>query len=315
MSKPEVLLEASGIAKTFGKVAAVRGVSFALKRGETFGIVGESGSGKSTIARLVLRLLEPSGGSVSFRGRDLTSLRKDELRRERRHMQMIFQDPFGSLNPRMTVGDLIAEPLHAHEIGLIAERSVRTLKLLEEVGLPAAARGRYPHEFSGGQRQRIAIARALATEPGLIVADEPVSALDVSVQAQVLNLLLDLKDRHAMTLLFISHDLRVVEFLCDRIAVMYLGEIVEEGDKTAIYREPRHPYTKALFASAPGQPKTMRLTGEIPSASNVPSGCAFRTRCPLAFERCAIERPPLLALGGGRMAACHLVKPTLGAVS
>ena len=309
----EALLEAKAIAKTFGKVAAVRGVSFSLKRGETFGIVGESGSGKSTIARLVLRLIEPSGGAVYFRGRDLTSLGKEDLRRERRHMQMIFQDPFGSLNPRMTIGELIAEPLRAHEIGAPGERDARVLKLLDEVGLPAAAHTRYPHEFSGGQRQRIAIARALASEPALIVADEPVSALDVSVQAQVLNLLLDLKERHGVTLLFISHDLRVVEFLCDRIAVMYLGEIVEQGEKTAIYRDPRHPYTQALFASAPGQPKAARLAGEIPSASDVPSGCAFRTRCPRAFDRCAQERPPLRALGSERFAACHLVEPEPGA--
>ena len=315
MSEPETLLEAYDLAKTFGKVAAVRGVSFALRRGETFGIVGESGSGKSTIARLLLRLIEPSGGDVRFRGRDLTSLNKEEMRRERRHIQMIFQDPFGSLNPRMTVGELIAEPMHAHDIGERGRREARALKLLEEVGLPAAARTRYPHEFSGGQRQRIAIARALASEPTLIVADEPVSALDVSVQAQVLNLLLDLKARHAMTLLFISHDLRVVEFLCDRIAVMYLGEIVEQGDKAAIYRAPRHPYTQALFASAPGRPKSARLIGEIPNAANVPSGCAFRTRCPLAFARCAIERPPLRAIGGDRLAACHLVEPVAEAAS
>ena len=311
MSGGEALLAASNLAKTFGKVAAVRGVDLALRRGETFGIVGESGSGKSTLARLLLRLIEPTGGSVRFRGRDLTSLSREDMRRERRHVQMIFQDPFGTLNPRMTIGELIAEPMRAHNIGKPAERRERTLKLLEEVGLPEAALARYPHEFSGGQRQRIAIARALASEPALIVADEPVSALDVSIQAQVLNLLLDLKERHGMTLLFISHDLRVVEFLCDRIAVMYLGEIVEQGDRSAIYREPRHPYTQALFASAPGRPKTARLAGEIPNAANVPSGCAFRTRCPVAFERCAIERPPLRAIGDGRLAACHRVEPEI----
>ncbi|WP_158815732.1 ABC transporter ATP-binding protein [Methylocapsa sp. S129] len=315
MSPPEKLLEARDLAKTFGKVAAVRGVSFALRRGETFGIVGESGSGKSTLARLLLRLIEPSGGGVHFRGRDLTSLGREEMRRERRHIQMIFQDPFGSLNPRMTVGELVAEPMHAHDIGERGDRGARALKLLDEVGLPAAAGARYPHEFSGGQRQRIAIARALASEPALIVADEPVSALDVSVQAQVLNLLLDLKERHGMTLLFISHDLRVVEFICDRIAVMYLGEIVELGDKAAICGEPRHPYTQALFASAPGRPKTARLAGEIPNAADVPSGCAFRTRCPRAFDRCAIDHPPLRALGGERFAACHLVEPAAEAVS
>ena len=315
MSESEALLEAKAIAKTFGKVAAVRGVSFALRRGETFGIVGESGSGKSTLARLVLRLIEPSAGSVQFRGRDLTGLGREEMRRERRHMQMIFQDPFGSLNPRMTVGELIVEPMRAHGVGERTRRGEIVLRLLDEVGLPAAAEGRYPHEFSGGQRQRIAIARALASEPALIVADEPVSALDVSVQAQVLNLLLDLKERRGMTLLFISHDLRVVEFICDRIAVMYLGEIVEEGDKATIYRAPRHPYTQALFASAPGRPKTARLSGEIPDAANAPSGCAFRTRCPHAFDRCAREHPPLRALGGGQFAACHLAEPNVAAPS
>jgi oligopeptide/dipeptide ABC transporter ATP-binding protein len=306
MANPEILLQADDLAKSFGKVAAVRGVSLALRRGETFGIVGESGSGKSTVARLVLRLIEADRGAVQFRGRDLLRLGKEELRRERRHLQMVFQDPYGSLNPRMSVGDLIAEPLRAHSLGAAAQRRRRVLALLDEVGLPAAAAERYPHEFSGGQRQRIAIARALASEPDLVVADEPVSALDVSVQAQVLNLLLDLKERHAMTVLFISHDLRVVEFLCDRIAVMYLGEIVEMSDKAALYRNPRHPYTQALFASAPGRPREARLAGEIPNAADIPEGCAFRSRCPRAFERCAIERPRLRALPDGAFAACHL---------
>jgi oligopeptide/dipeptide ABC transporter ATP-binding protein len=306
MADPEILLQADDLAKSFGKVAAVRGVCLTLRRGETFGIVGESGSGKSTIARLILRLTDADRGAVRFRGRDLLRLGKEELRRERRHLQMIFQDPFGSLNPRMTIGALIAEPLRAHGMGTAAERQRRVLALLDEVGLPAAAVARYPHEFSGGQRQRIAIARALASEPDLLVADEPVSALDVSVQAQVLNLLLDLKERHAMTLLFISHDLRVVEFLCDRIAVMYLGEIVETSDKTSLYRNPRHPYTQALFASAPGRPRSARLTGEIPNAADVPTGCAFRSRCKLAFERCAVERPRLRALEAEVFAACHL---------
>ena len=306
MAAPEILLRVDDVAKSFGKVAAVRGVSLELRRGETFGVVGESGSGKSTLARLTLRLMDADRGAVRFRDRDMMKLGKEALRRERRHMQMIFQDPYGSLNPRMSVGDLIAEPLRAHDIGAAAERRARVLALLEEVGLPAAAADRYPHEFSGGQRQRIAIARALATEPDLLVADEPVSALDVSIQAQVLNLLLDLKERHAMTLLFISHDLRVVEFLCDRIAVMYLGEIVELSDKTTLYRDPLHPYTRALFASAPGRRRDKPMAGEIPNAANIPAGCAFRPRCPHAFARCASERPRLRERANGVLAACHL---------
>jgi peptide/nickel transport system ATP-binding protein len=309
MVEADVLLEASGLAKRFGKVAAVRGVSLALREGETFGIVGESGSGKSTVARLVLRLIEADAGVIKFRGRDLRSLGAEDLRRQRRHFQMVFQDPFGSLNPRMTVGELIAEPLRAHGLGDSTTRKKRVFALLDEVGLPAAAASRYPHEFSGGQRQRIAIARALATEPELVVADEPVSALDVSVQAQVLNLLLDLKARHRLTLLFISHDLRVVEFLCDRIAVMYLGEIVELGDKDSVYRSPRHPYTQALLASAPGRPRGPRLKGEIPNAADIPAGCAFHPRCPKAFDRCLVEAPKLMDLGCGVFAACHLARP------
>jgi oligopeptide/dipeptide ABC transporter ATP-binding protein len=302
----EALLQTTGLAKSFGKVAAVRGVSFALRRGETLGVVGESGSGKSTLARLALRLIEADRGEIIFRGQNLRSLGREALRRERRHMQTVFQDPYGTLNPRMTVDELIAEPLSAHSLGDAASRKRRARALLDEVGLAAAAASRYPHEFSGGQRQRIAIARALATEPELIVADEPVSALDVSVQAQVLNLLLDLKSRHGLTILFISHDLRVVEFFCDHIAVMYLGEIVETSDKTSLCRNPRHPYTEALFASAPGKPRGARLKGEIPNAANIPSGCVFRTRCPKAFERCAVEAPALRDLGGGASAACHL---------
>ena len=300
----DTLLEAADLSKSFGKVAAVRGVSLTIRRGEIFGVVGESGSGKSTLARLLLRLLEADRGSLRFRGRDLRALKAEALRRERRHMQMVFQDPYGSLNPRMTIGDLVAEPLRAHGIG---DGPARALELLDEVGLSTAAASRYPHEFSGGQRQRIAIARALATEPELIVADEPVSALDVSVQAQVLNLLLDLKARHGLTIMFISHDLRVVEFLCDRIAVMYLGEIVELGEKEALCRAPRHPYTQALFAAAPGHGRVTPLKGEIPNAADLPSGCVFRPRCARAFDRCAREAPALRSLGGGAFVRCHLV--------
>jgi oligopeptide/dipeptide ABC transporter ATP-binding protein len=305
----DTVLEVKGLSKTFKTVQAVRDVSFSVPRGKTFGIVGESGSGKSTTARLVLRLIEPTAGAISFAGRDLAGMGGEELRRQRRHMQMIFQDPFGSLNGRMTIRETLTEPQMVHGIGNAASRLDVAKGLLSEVGLPESALERFPHEFSGGQRQRIAIARALATSPELIVADEPVSALDVSVQAQVLNLLRDLQDRHGTTMLFISHDLRVVQFMCDEIAVMYLGEIVEKGPRDAIYGTPRHPYTQALLASAPGKGKgkRARLSGEIPSAHAVPSGCAFRTRCPHAFARCAVEKPALRDIGGGVTAACHLL--------
>ena len=305
----DALLKVMDLSRQFGAVQAVRGISFEIAPGETFGIVGESGSGKSTAARLVLRLIEPSAGSVHFRGRDLKSLSGNELRDERRHMQMVFQDPMGSLNPRMTIGELIAEPMLVHDIGTPSARHERALALLDEVGLPTSAMQRYAHEFSGGQRQRIAIARALATEPALIVADEPVSALDVSVQAQVLNLLLDLQEKHKTTLLFISHDLRVIEFMCTRVAVMYLGEIVESGPRSEVFAAPRHPYTQALFDSMPGRGEAARhLQGEIPSPSAVPSGCAFRTRCPQAHERCVTEHPSLRQVGHAHHAACHLLE-------
>ena len=309
------MLSVSGLSKSFKAVKAVRDVSFTIPRGKTFGLVGESGSGKSTTARLVLRLTDPTSGSISFRGRDLAKLSSGDLRQERRHMQMIFQDPFGSLNPRMSVRDTLVEPQLVHGLGTATEQLKTAELLLGEVGLPVAALDRYPHEFSGGQRQRIAIARALATNPDLIVADEPVSALDVSVQAQVLNLMRDLQDRHGTTMLFISHDLRVVQFMCDEIGVMYLGEIVEQGPRDAIYGAPRHPYTQALLASAPGkgQGKGARLAGEIPSAHAVPSGCAFRTRCPHAFERCASEKPAMRELSGGQKAACHLLDTAMPA--
>ena len=303
------LLAVTGLSKTFKTVKAVRDVSFSIPRGKTFGLVGESGSGKSTTARLVLRLVEPTAGTISFRGRDLAGLSSGDLRRERRHMQMIFQDPFGSLNPRMSVRDALVEPQLVHGIGTPAEQLRTAERLLGEVSMPRTALDRFPHEFSGGQRQRIAIARALATNPELIVADEPVSALDVSVQAQVLNLMRDLQDRHNTTMLFISHDLRVVQFMCDEIGVMYLGEIVEQGPRDRIYGAPAHPYTQALLASAPGKGigKRARLKGEIPSAHAVPSGCAFRTRCPHAFDRCVTEKPAMRDVGGGQKAACHLL--------
>ncbi|WP_297109272.1 ABC transporter ATP-binding protein [uncultured Devosia sp.] len=303
------ILSVTGLSKSFRAVKAVRDVSFSIPRGKTFGLVGESGSGKSTTARLVLRLVEPTTGSISFRGRDLAELAPRALRAERRHMQMIFQDPFGSLNPRMSVRETLVEPQLVHDIGTPSDRLRTAERLLAEVSLPRAALDRFPHEFSGGQRQRIAIARALATNPELIVADEPVSALDVSVQAQVLNLMRDLQDRHGTTMLFISHDLRVVQFMCDEIGVMYLGEIVEQGPRDRIYGAPAHPYTQALLASAPGKGsgQRARLKGEIPSAHAVPSGCAFRTRCPHAFDRCVNEKPAMRDIGGGQKAACHLL--------
>ena len=301
------LLVAQSLTKTFGAVQAVRGVDFEVARGATFGIVGESGSGKSTAARLALRLIEPTAGAARFRDRDLSRLSREELRRERRHMQMIFQDPYGSLNPRMTVRDILSESLEVHRLGGARERAISIESLAAEVGLRADALERYPHEFSGGQRQRIAIARALASEPELIVADEPVSALDVSIQAQVLNLLIDLRERRRLTMLFISHDLRVVEFLCDEVAVMYLGEIVERGPRRAIYASPKHPYTQALLEAVPGSGRKSRLKGDIPSATAVPSGCAFRTRCPYAFDRCATEPPILREVAAGHVAACHLL--------
>ena len=305
----QTVLSVTGLSKSFRAVKAVRDVSFTIPKGKTFGLVGESGSGKSTTARLVLRLVEPTTGAISFRGRDLAGLSARDLRAERRHMQMIFQDPFGSLNPRMSVRDALVEPQLVHGIGTPAEQLRTAERLLGEVSMPRAALDRYPHEFSGGQRQRIAIARALATNPEMIVADEPVSALDVSVQAQVLNLMRDLQDRHGTTMLFISHDLRVVQFMCDEIGVMYLGEIVEQGPRDRIYGAPAHPYTQALLASAPGKGsgQRTRLKGEIPSAHAVPSGCAFRTRCPHAFARCTTDKPVMRDLGGGQKAACHLL--------
>ncbi len=302
------ILAVQDLTKRFGPVQAVRGVSFQVWAGQTFGIVGESGSGKSTTARLLLRLIEPTSGEVQFQGGDLLALAARAMREQRRHLQMVFQDPMGSLNPRMTVGELIAEPMLVHGIGTAVTRRQRAQALLDEVGLPASALTRFAHEFSGGQRQRIAIARALATEPALVVADEPVSALDVSVQAQVLNLLLDLKDRHGTTMVFISHDLRVIEFMCDQVAVMYLGEMVEAGPKAQVFAAPQHPYTRALFDSMPGRGAAApHLQGEIPSPSAVPSGCAFRTRCPQAHARCASEAPASRSVGAGHVAACHLL--------
>jgi oligopeptide/dipeptide ABC transporter ATP-binding protein len=297
--------------RTIGNVLAVDGVSFAIPEGETLSLVGESGCGKSTVARSVLRLVEPTAGVIKLGGHDITHLRKRELRPFRREMQIIFQDPFSSLNPRMSAGEIVGEPLWVHRIGDEAERRQRVEMLFEQVGLRAAQMNAYPHEFSGGQRQRICIARALALNPKLIIADEPVSALDVSIRAQVVNLMMDLQRRNRLTYLFISHDLAVVEHVSHRIAVMYLGKIVECADKKTLFLNPQHPYTEALLAAVPvPNPKLRRtrrlLQGDVPSPVNPPSGCAFHTRCPYAIERCRVETPVLRDIGPGHQVSCHL---------
>ena len=299
--------------KTGGFVHAVEDVSFTLGAGETVGLLGESGCGKTTLGRAVVRLGPITAGIVRFGGIDLSRLEGRALREQRRHFQMIFQDPFSSLNPRFTVGEILGEPLDIHRLTPDpASREQRIAHLLKSVGLEASHRHRYPHEFSGGQRQRIGIARALAVEPRLIVCDEPVSALDVSVQAQVVNLLQDLQRRHGLAYLFISHDLAVVEHLAHRILVMYLGRVVEEGPASELCRKPLHPYTQALVSAVPVLDPTFRrqrivLSGEAPSPIDPPAGCPFHTRCPVAEPRCRIERPKLREPETGRRVACHRV--------
>lgn len=316
------LLQVEGLVKHFpvrggalnrivSQVQAVNGVSFTVRRGEVLGLVGESGSGKTTVGRLVLRLEEATAGKVVFDGTNVLDLSKRDLRRFRKRMQIIFQDPYASLNPREKVRTVIGHALALHSIGTPASRPDRTVELIEQVGLSAAHLDRFPHEFSGGQRQRIGIARALAVNPDFLVADEPVSALDVSIQAQVINLLSDLKEELDLTMLFIAHDLAVVEHICDRVAVMYLGKIMEIAPSNALYRTPNHPYTEALLSAVPvpepgRQRKRTVLSGDIPSPIDPPSGCVFRSRCPRAEAICAEEVPHLKKVGPDHFSACHL---------
>jgi peptide/nickel transport system ATP-binding protein/oligopeptide transport system ATP-binding protein len=298
--------------RQIGAVKAVDGVSFDVEQGETLGIVGETGCGKSTTARLLCRLMDPTSGSIIFDGREVASQKGEELKALHRDMQMVFQDPYSSLNPRKSVGSIISDPFVIHGLYKGAgERKRRVQDLMDRVGLNPEHYNRYPHEFSGGQRQRIGVARAIALEPKMLVADEPVSALDVSIQAQVLNLLRELQRDMGLTLIFIAHDLSVVRHMCDRVSVMYLGKIVETADSDVLYRSPRHPYTGALLSAVPvpdptgGTKERQLLTGDVPSPANPPSACRFHTRCPKAQEKCSVDEPLLEGKPGGSIAACH----------
>lgn len=295
--------------KTVGHVKAVESIDLDIYRGETLGLVGESGCGKSTLGRTLIRLYEPTAGKILFKGQDFLSLNGSQLRSHRKNVQMIFQDPYASLDPRMTVGQILQQPLDVHNIGTLAERKTQVMGLLETVGLKAAHVNRYPHEFSGGQRQRISIARALALKPELIICDEPVSALDVSIQAQILNLLKDLQEQMGLTYLFISHDLSVIEYFCNRVAVMYLGRVVELATRDELFSNPQHPYTRALLAAIPqvgaGKKDIKRsLSGEVPSPLNPPAGCAFHPRCPNKMDICSQQVPVLNPTGHQK--ACFL---------
>ncbi len=320
---PENLLEVRNLRKYFpirggvlsrvtDYVQAVDDVSFSIKAGETFGLVGESGCGKTTTGRAVLRLIEPDAGDIQFDGIDLRSLGQRDLRSCRRDMQIIFQDPYASLNPRMPIRSIVGEPFAIHQTASGSDRDHRVADLLETVGLDPKVGTRYPHEFSGGQRQRIGIARALAMKPKLIVADEPVSALDVSIQAQIINLLADLQEQFGLTYLFISHGIPVIEHISNRIGVMYLGKLVEVGTSAQICVKPRHPYTQALLSAVPvPEPRRTKeriiLRGDVPTPINPPSGCRFHTRCPIVEDRCRTEEPPLERIDDGRLAACHFL--------
>ncbi|MFZ5879953.1 MAG: ABC transporter ATP-binding protein [Chloroflexota bacterium] len=325
-NKAEVLLKVDDLMMHFpiyrgvfqrqvGAVRAVDGVSFDVYRGETLGLVGESGCGKSTTGRAILQLYKPTAGNIHFEGADLVKLRGEEMRRMRRKMQMIFQDPYASLNPRMTVEQIVGEPLVVHSVATGKEIEERVKHLLEIVGLNPSFATRYPHEFSGGQRQRIGVARALALQPSFIICDEPISALDVSIQAQVVNLLEELQEQFNLTYLFIAHDLSMVRHISKRVAVMYLGVIVEMADRDDLYKSPLHPYTQALLSAVPvpdpvadAQRKRVILEGDVPSPANPPSGCRFRTRCPIAQAMCAESRPEFREVTPGHFVACHMVK-------